>query len=160
MTPVHTFNESRKRFEPLEKKCQFCQMNESSNMEENYFVPLFKEQDRTNIVVYRSVKYSKLPIGIPRCADCMAIHNATSTKAGFIAFGICVGIFILSIAIWGLMGIFSFLPCIFVGFFGKEFIERKLVEEKGILTKLDGAKENETVQDLVIHGWSFTQPSA
>ena len=159
MNPVHSFNESRKRFEPLEKTCQFCQQNENKNMEHNYFVPLFKEQDRTNVIVYRSVKYSKIPIGIARCENCMEVHESMSNKAGLIAWGLAVMLIVLCIMIWGLMGIFSFLPGIFIGFFAKEQIENKLVRDQGILTKLEGAEENPTVQGLVIHGWSFAQPS-
>jgi hypothetical protein len=160
MKAVHTFNEAEKRFEPTEKICQFCGMKENEKMENNYFVPLFKEQDRTNIVVYRSVKYSKLPIGIPRCADCQEIHYSSSTTAVFISLLIGAGIFVMSVFTWGVLGVFAFVPAIFVGVFGKAFIEDKLVRNKGILTKLDGAKENETVQEFVIHGWSFNQPAA
>jgi hypothetical protein len=129
-------------------------------MEENYFVPLFKEQDRTNIVVYRSVKYSKIPIGIPRCERCREIHQSAANKSKLYAWTGAVAGFLLSISIWGVLGVFGIIPCLLFGIIGAHYIENKLVSDQGILTKMEGAKQDETVQDLVISGWSFNQPTA
>jgi len=90
----------------------------------------------------------------------MNIHESATSKAQLYAWGIALGTVVFCIAVWGLMGIFSIFAGIFIGFGGTHFIENKLVRDSGILTKLEGAKENENIQDLVIHGWSFTQPAA
>lgn len=157
---MYNFNTVKKRLEPTETKCQFCEMDSSTHMEDNYFVPLFKENDRTNIIVYRSVKYSKIPVGIPRCKTCQSIHQEAASKSALIAGSMAVVTVVLSFLIWGPFGFFSFFVAILIGFGGRYLIEKKLVRDKGIYTRLDGAKQNEAVQELIIGGWSFNQPSA
>lgn len=157
---MYNFNTARKRLEPTDTKCQYCEMEHSSHMEDNYFVPLFKEQDRTNIVVYRSVKYSKVPVGIPRCKSCQAIHEQARAKSAMWGWGAGAVIVILSFMIWGPLGFISIFAGLLMGFLGTHLIENRLVRDKGIFTKLDGAKRNDAVQELVIGGWSFSQPSA
>lgn len=157
---MHLFNETMKRLEPQHTKCMFCGTAHTQNMNDNYFVPLFKEQDRTNIVVYRSVKYQKIPVGLPRCLSCLSIHESCSNKAKLFAWGAAIAVVIASFAIWGIFGFFAIFAGIFIGFLGTKLIEDKLVRDAGILTKQDGAKEDQTVQELIINGWSFTQPSA
>lgn len=157
---MYTFNEAKKRLEPSNTKCQYCETENSSHMEDNYFVPLYKERDRTNIVVYRSVKYQKIPVGIPRCRSCKAIHEAAATKGMLFAWGMAIAIELICFKIDLLWGFIAIFPCLFIVFAGADYIQDKIVGEKGIHTKLGGAKENEAVQDLVINGWSFTMPSA
>jgi len=157
---MHTINERLMRLEPQETKCTYCGVEHSQNMDENYFIPLFKEQDRTNVIVYRSVKYKKIPVGVPRCQSCKNIHESSTSKAQLYAWGIALGVVVFSFAVWGIFGIFAIFVGIFIGFGGTHFFENKFVRDSGILTKLEGAKENDTIQDLVIHGWSFTQPAA
>lgn len=157
---MYIVNKERKRLEPTETKCQYCEADHSSSMEDNYFVPLFRENDRTNIVVYRSVKYSKIPVGIPRCKNCLAIHEQAASKAALIAWCIAGGIVLLSFIIWGFGGIFALFIGIFGGVLGTDFIQDKLVRDKGIFTKKDGAEYNEAVQQLIMDGWSFKQPTA
>jgi hypothetical protein len=157
---MYNFNKEKKRLEPSETKCQYCEIESSTNMEDNYFVPLFKENDRTNIIVYRSVKYSKIPVGIPRCKSCQSIHVYASGRSALLGWGLAAVVVILSFMIWGIFGIFAIFAGIFIGFGGSHFIQNKLVRDKGIYTKLDGAKQNEAVQELVISGWSFNMPSA
>ncbi|OQP44732.1 hypothetical protein A4H97_10235 [Niastella yeongjuensis] len=137
-------------------------------MEDNYFIPLFKENDRTNVLVYRSVKYSKIPVGIPRCRSCKEIHDAAHRKAAFIAWGTALAIVAVSFLIGsagGVGGIFIGLMIgLFAGFMtGTIMVDKlqvKIVNRYGILSKLTGAHHNDAVQDLVINGWSFSQPTA
>jgi len=157
---MYIFNQEKKRLEPTETKCQYCGVEHSIHMEHNHFIPLYKEADRTNIIVYRSVKFKKIPVGIPRCKSCLLIHLRAETKAARIAWGVAVSIVVLTFVIWGLWGIFSIFAGIFIGFGGADFLQDKLVRDKGIYTKLEGAKQNEAVQDLIISGWSFSQPTA
>jgi hypothetical protein len=157
---MYIFNKERKRLEPTETKCQYCETGSSTSMEDNYFIPLFKENDRTNVIVYRSVKYNKLPVGVPRCSDCKTIHVLAAGRAAQISWGVAIAVVILIFAIWGIFGIFGIFAGIIIGFAGTMLLQNKLVKDKGIYTKLDGAKQNEAVQDLVINGWSLKQPSA
>ena len=157
---MYIFNKERKRLEPTVTKCQYCESGNSASMEDNYFIPLFKENDRTNVIVYRSVKYSKIPVGIPRCNDCKTIHVLAAGRAAQISWGIAIAVVISIFAIWGIFGIFGIFGGILIGFGGTALLQDKMVKDKGIYTKLDGAKQNEAVQDLVINGWSFKQPTA
>jgi len=157
---MHAFNDEKKRLEPTETKCQYCEIAESTDMDDNYFIPLFKEADRTNIVVYRSVKYNKIPVGIPRCKSCQAIHQTATNKSVILGSSFAFLIIILSFLIWDEYGFLGLLAGILIGFGATKFIENKLVRDKGIFTKEDGAKENEAVQDLILNGWSFTMPTA
>jgi hypothetical protein len=157
----HYLNESLKRLEPHDKACEYCGQGNSENMNENFFVPVFKEEDRTNIVVYRSVKFKKILIGIPRCPGCLEIHNTSASRAKLFSWIGAVIIFILCLMTVSAYIIFAGIFLLFlVGFLGSHLLEKQFVRNRGILPKMDGAKENETVQEFIIHGWSFTQPSA
>ena|SRR5688572_1637809 len=157
---MYTINKEKKRIEPTDTKCQYCEVENSTSMEDNYFVPLFRENDRTNIIVYRSVKYSKIPVGVPRCKSCLAIHQKAAGKSQLTAWGIAFGVVVLSIMIWGAAGIISIVLGLVIGFLGTYLIQNKMVRDRGIFTKMDGAKRNPAVQELVIDGWSFNQPTA
>ena len=158
---MHVLNEKLKRLEPVEKACIFCNVNTMANMEDCYFVPLFKEKDRTNIIVYRSVKYSKILIGIPRCSTCAAIHESAKKKATMYAILSAAGIFVFSLLFqnaW--VGIVGFMAGMFSLVALPNYFQRKIVFKKDIVDMQRGAEINDTVQDFVIGGWSFTQPSA
>ena len=157
---MHIVNDQLKRLEPQDTKCVFCGNEHSRNMNDNVFIPVFKEKDRTNVIVYRSVKYQKIPIGLPRCQSCRQIHESCGQKAKLYAWITAVLVVLASFSIWGIFGFFSIFAGIFIGFGGAHFLENKFVRDKGILTKMEGAKENETVQDFIINGWSFNQPAA
>ena len=158
---MHVLNEKLKRLEPVEKKCIFCSYNNMVSMDDCYFVPLFKENDRTNIIVYRSVKYSKILIGISRCSTCAAIHEAAKTKATIYAVLAGAGVFGFSLLFQNFpVGFGGFLSGIIILVGSQEYFARKLVFKKDILDLKRGAEINDTVQDFVINGWSFTQPSA
>jgi hypothetical protein len=157
---MYTLNKEKKRLEPSETKCQYCEMEHSSNMEENYFVPLFKENDRTNIIVYRSVKYSKIPVGVPRCRTCLDIHQQAASKAGWQAWGIGAGVIILSWSIGSAPAVIGTILGVLIGFFGTGYLANKIVRNKGIFNKKEGAERNPAVQELILDGWTFTQPTA
>lgn len=157
---MYTFNHARKRLEPTNSKCEYCETGHSSFMEDNYFVPLYKEQDRTNIIVYRSVKYQKIPVGIPRCKSCKGIHEKSARKGSAFAVLLAIAIEIILFKIGPLWGVIGLFPSLIILFAGAEYIQDKFVENKGITTKMNGAKHNGAVQDLVISGWSFKKPSA
>jgi len=162
MIPSHNFNERLKRFEPIDKKCSYCDdKSENTSAQSAYYQALFKEQDRTNIVVYRSVKFQKLQIGIPRCAECMKIHENCKSISVLCGFGLAFLSIALGALLFGLVGGFiGLLIGIFAGVFGQEKIEDHFVVTKGIFTRRDAAEANSVVQTFVLSGWSFTQPTA
>lgn len=158
---MYIFNEEKKRLEPTETKCQYCEVEHSTNMEHNHFISLYKENDRTNIIVYRSVSYKELPVGIPRCKSCFHIHSDAETRAARIAWGAALSIGVLSLLVWDTWGMFSLLGGVVIGFAADYFLRAKLVRDKGIYSKLEGAKQNEAVQRLIVSGgWSFSPPTA
>lgn len=157
---MYKLNEVKKRLEPIETLCQYCETEHSEDMEDNFFIPLFKEKDRTNIVVYRSVKFSKIPVGIPRCKTCKEVHERARTKALLYAWGFCIFFMIFVFAKWGPLGILAIIASIFIGFLGSHLLEKMFVSQKEIYTLREGAKKNEAVQELVLNGWSLNQPMA
>lgn len=160
----YNFDETYKRFEPHDHKCTYCGEAEMENMNDCYFVPLFVEGDRTNIVVYRSVKYSKILIGIPRCRSCKDIHYDAKSRSVIIALlFVAVSLALLFYNFMNLnafvfiLGIFG---VIFGGIYGSAKLAERYVANKGIYSLQDGAETNEVVRDLVISGWSFNMPTA
>lgn len=160
----YSFNEHYKRFEPHETKCTYCEQDHMKSMNDCYFVPLFVEADRTNIVVYRSVKFSKILIGIPRCSSCKTIHEKSTSKSQLIT-GIAV-VLAISLLVYNFMVLNAFVvvggifAMIFGGIYGSKKMTESFVVQHDIYTLEDGAERNEVVRDLIIAGWSFTQPSA
>jgi len=159
MQVKHVINQHFKRLEPVDTLCHYCDTEHSQRMDDNYFMPIYKESDRTDILVYRSVKFKKIDIGIPRCANCKKIHESAAEKAQLFIPLSAVALVVLSFIIWHEWAIIAFLPAIIIGFLGTPMAENKIVRKKGIFTKRDGAERNETVQELVIQGWTLTKPS-
>lgn len=157
---MYVFNQSRKRLEPTDTKCQYCETGHSSHMEDNYFISLYKEQDRTNIIVYRSVKYQKIPVGISRCKSCRDIHDSSTTKAALVSVGLAIALEVIGFKIDLLWGFIALLPSFIIIFAGTDYFQKKFAEDKGISPKVDGAKQNEAVQQLLLSGWSLTMPTA
>jgi hypothetical protein len=159
----HVFNENKKRFEPTDTSCRFCSTGKMISMNHGLFVPLFKENDRTNIIVYRSVKFMKLEVGFARCASCFEKHDSAKTKS--IVFSILIGLVIfgviyvcLDIAIFGaFIGLFAGLV---IAFLMPNAIFEWILKNDGLSTHEDVIVKDEVVQDFVISGWSRTAPSA
>jgi hypothetical protein len=161
MPDKHVFNERLKRLEPVDKKCYYCAEEECEQVNDCYFVPLFKEQDRTNIVVYRSVKYSKVLVGIPRCKKCLALHQSLQRKATYYSIGIGLAISLLGFLMFESFGqILSVIIGIIVGAVSYKPLANSFIDRAGILNQEEGAHTSETVQAFVNGGWTFTQPAA
>ncbi|MFB9077820.1 hypothetical protein ACFFLS_00090 [Flavobacterium procerum] len=164
MIENYSFNEPYKRFEPHETKCTYCGEAHMKTMQDCYFIPLFVTNDRTNIIVYSSVSYSKILIGIPRCSSCRNIHETSSSKAIWIGVGVAIaGIAFLVYNFMSLppmVTIIGFFAVIFGAVFGSQKLTETFVANHDIYTKRDGAETNEVVRDLVLAGWSFKQPTA
>lgn len=161
MLENYVLNGELKRLEPLEKKCQFCSERDSMGMDDNYFLTLYAESDRTNLLVYRSVKFKKILIGIPRCAQCRLIHAEARFRSQYWCWGISIVVFLLSIYFFEApFSVLGSIPALIFGLIGTFYVGNEMIRNKGIPTELEGSKENETVQDLLIQGWSLHQPVA
>ena len=160
----YTFDEAYKRFEPHDHRCAYCRQAEMENINDCYFVPLTVEDDKTNIVVYKSVEYSKILIGIPRCRSCKDIHYVAKNKA--ISISMTSVIVLLSLLLYNFMNLNTFvfmvgiLTAIFGGIYGAAKLAEWYVANKGIYTVQYGAETNEVVRDLVISGWTFSNSIA
>jgi hypothetical protein len=157
----YIFNEQQKRLDPLEKKCAFCNKAQVENVADCYFAPVFMTKDRTYLVVYSSVKYAKILIGIPRCRSCKKIHENAKVKATILS--IIAGI---AIAVLGVMSMS--VPLVLVGFFGGVFTavfgsmygKHWFATQKGIKALNEAAQENELIKKFLSSGWSLKQPEA
>jgi hypothetical protein len=161
---THILNEQLKRIEPTSKKCTYCDNGRVDTIDDCHFIPLFKVNDRTNIIVYSSVKFSKVTIGVPRCANCKAIHESAKSKALLISLVACFAI--LAFMAYNFMNfhpivsvLFTFLG-ISVGFGGYVYLQNVFTRKKGIHTLKEGAKSDPLVEQFLMNGWSFTQPTA
>lgn len=166
---THVFNEQTKRFDPIDIRCACCGKSLSQGENDNFYIPLFKENDRTNLIVYRNVKYSRIDIGVTRCADCKKIQRQVmvlSIILGILA-GIATAFVLFLIAMLIDMSVLSVI-IIFVGLIlgvaigiltGKH-TNRKMCLKHGILSKEDASMKYDIVNALLNDGWTFERPSA
>ena len=81
--------------------CMCCGKEILHNEYANYHIPIYQEEDRTNLIVYKSVKYKRIGIVVTRCAKCEKIQK----KAELISLYYSLGIGLSIVAI-GLLLIF------------------------------------------------------
>jgi hypothetical protein len=161
---THVLNEGLKRIEPTSKKCTYCFEGRVDSIDDCYFIPLFKVNDRTNVIVYSSVKFSKIVIGIPRCSSCRAIHETAKKKA--LVVSLVASLLILAFTIYNflefhaIVSVILFFLAAMVGFGGYVYMQNYFTRKKDIHTLKGGAKTDPLVHDFLMNGWSFTQPSA
>lgn len=161
MISNYNYNERLKRFEPQEKKCDYCFETEAENIENYYYFYLYLEKDRSNYVLYRNVKFNEISIGISRCNNCNKIHEKAKEESNLLSY--CIIALVLIIVLWKfgflvfiLAGIFSFLIHLLLYNYLFDF----LLQRKLCYTPKEGAEINETVKDLIISGWTFKKPLA
>lgn len=159
MDDRYIFNEQLKRIEPKETLCIYCRKQHSQSMDSNFFTKLFQEKDRTELIVYRSVKFNSISIGIPRCTSCYTIHSNCKSKAWMYSIAIALLIVILSFYFFGPMGILSVFIAFVLLFMLQSVIADVLVKKYGILIERDGPKKDILVRELVLSGWSLSPPS-
>lgn len=135
---AHVINKARRRIEPTTKVCTYCNETKVDNVNDCYYVPIFRENDRTNLVVYRNVKFSKILIGIPRCADCKNIHEKAKNKA-LIVSAICAFL-IIAFTIYHFMDVHPIISVVLlfiaggVGFGGYEYLQNRYAYKADIQT--------------------------
>ena len=170
---THVFNEQKKRLDPIDNTCMCCGKNFSIGEKSNFYIPIFKEKDRTNVIVYRNVKFQRLNIGVSRCPACKEKHKRIQPLSilvgllvGLGAAGLSLGLGWLLAEFFNLMFIFIVFVALGVGlgiFLGFSFYYRQLNKmsiKSGILSERDAASQYELVQSLLNDGWTFDQPIA
>lgn len=159
----HILNEKMKRFDPVEKTCSYCNQDDQSvTTASAYYVPLYKEQDRTNIIVYSSVKYQMVTVGVPRCSGCLKIHSSERRNGYLYAFLLFVIIVASAVLLFDAIGIIiAVVGGALIAGFAADKLGPYLASRRGIATPQGGAETNSLVQNLVLlQGWSFEQPKA
>lgn len=165
---THAFNEE-KRFEPIDKTCAFCGQRKSEDPNDDFYIPIFKENDRLNVIVYRRVSYSKIDIGLPRCPHCKEIHQKQKKRTWL--YAIVVGFFALVVSFLftqNLFEEFTILMAILIGFIAtmvtymiaRVVLEKSMAKQENILPKEAAAMQYEIVKYFIANGWTFTQPTA
>lgn len=168
----HVYNERTKRLEPIGNQCVYCGRKKVADDSTNYYTKMYCEQSRTNVVVYRNVKYSMLQIGATRCPHCKAIHSKVKMQSILL----CLLILLLG---WTIIGgitamLFPFITiiAIFLGTVGGLFflfyllcrvysrIEQSLLERRMIISPRDGLMMYPIVEQLFREGFTFEQPTA
>jgi len=164
MIENYTFNEYDKSFEPKETTCAFCEESQIKNQKHTHFVALYVTNDRTNLIVYRSVKYSRLLIGIPRCGSCREIHEKSVFKSRLVTWiivPIALVLLFYNLVILGtFLTIAGFCSIIVGGFYGSHKLTQFFVSKENIWNLHDGVENDRFIQNLILDGWSLNQPSA
>jgi hypothetical protein len=127
-------------------------------MEDNYFVPMFKELDRTELIVYRSVKYNKIEVGVPRCRNCKNIHVTSKWYGRIVSWLAAIISVVLGIMFLGYYVVFMIIISPLIGFLGGLGLEYLFVIQKGIRSETEGAKKESAVHELSLSGWSLKPP--
>lgn len=164
---THTFNQFEKRFEPKIKKCSYCKTGgQNSKMEDNCFYSLYNIKDRTNLVVFRNVKFNEVKIGIPRCEGCRKVHSNIKTAVYIILFlGIPFGLFLVVYVSFkfslGIIGMIILMALIFgTVYLSMVGIEKIILNNSNIKSEKDGALMEPLVKSFVRSGWSTDRPQA
>lgn len=160
MIPSYTFNEQLRRFEPHERKCCYCMPGHAQDPASAYYAPIYKVQRKTTIVVYRSVQYNKVLLGIPRCVSCHKIHHTKRILTVLYILIALVGFTTFGYYLAGIGGGFAaFAITALASAAGFPILESRLIERKGILTLRDGAYNNLILKNFLSTGWSLTPPA-
>ncbi len=163
----HTFNESRKRFEPHNKKCSFCRTGgRNTNMEDNCFYSVYNIQDRTNLLVYRNVKFNEIKIGVPRCTSCRSVHSNAKMASHISVFVGVLLIFIIPIYFTvkfslGTIGLILLMASTFgLVYLGMKALEKGILDANEVKSEKEGALREPLVREFLRNGWSDTRPTA
>jgi len=150
-----------------------CGEGFSRGVEDNYYIPLFKESDRTNLLVYRNVKYSQINVGVTRCAKCKELQKTAKTKSVFYGIGVGIGVAAFSIAvgfaldmfldliiIGSILALIGVIAGVFIGLSKANDYEEKILNSNKVLTRENAARRYPIVEALLSDGWTFIVPTA
>lgn len=168
----HVFNERLKVLQPVDKTCMCCGKNLSTG-KDDYYQLFYKEDGRTNIVVFRSVSYREIGIGVSHCHECKMIQKKAKTQSIFRGYGMGLGIILVTSLIGCLLmrtnlyeavGIILILVGILAGWIvGRMLYKRsksKICKQHGILPVEEAMMNYELVGKLLDEGWTTKMPVA
>ncbi len=164
MLEKYVFNETLKRLEPISAECSFCKNGIMDSMSDCYFTTIYKEHNRTNIIVYRSVEFREIEIGIPRCNTCAKAYqkaNDMSSGSGFL-LGIAIfitGYFLVDnlLTFILLVGGIAFI----IGTTTSYFIKKYYIDKAQILSEKKAIRKDHTINTFVyLNGWTNHRPTA
>jgi transcription elongation factor Elf1 len=159
MNERHRANEQLKRLEPTDPSCIFCGKASSTSMEDNHFQTIFSVTGSTDVIIFSSIKYKKVDVGVARCKNCTAVHEKMFQKGAYICMALSVPFIVAGAVIDGLFGgLVGLVVAAFILSRCFPFLERYLIHQKGVLTKKEGAKKEPTIKALLQSGWSFKEP--
>lgn len=165
---THFFNETTKRLEPVGEVCVFCGKRHAEYIT---YESLYKEKSRTNLVVYRNVKFSKIDIGASTCSNCLKVHKKIHRQSLLYSSLIIIMtlslIALISYLLFPLITIFAIvigvlLLGVTIALMTKVYhrIEEHLIKPYNVLTKREGLQVYPIVVELLNDGFTFEQPFA
>jgi hypothetical protein len=153
------FNQERARFEPYEQTCFYCKIRNSKGNETNYFQGLYLEKKRLNLLVYRSVKYNKISIGICRCSQCKSIHDSHNKKGGITYLILGVFAFLIAKFMFEIPTVISIISGAGITYLAHQFFKKKFIGSPQIMTDEYGASQHEFVKEFLNQGWVLDKPT-
>jgi hypothetical protein len=164
---THILSESKKVFDPLATNCAFCKTGtHSKSKQDNYLAPVYRTQNRTNLVVYRNVKFNEIKIGIPRCKSCKSAHSVVKTASHLSVFIGVILFFVITMSLSMMFdaGIFGMIISMAVAF-GLIYlmvtgIEKAILSYYNVITEKEGALKEPLVREFLRNGWSIDRPKA
>jgi hypothetical protein len=160
MVEKFIFNERLKRLEPKEIKCFFCREQNMDNINDCLFVPIYRPINKLNIIIYRSVKFNKLPVGVPRCKSCLEIHETSKKKAKIYSWSIALAICLFFCLFQPFGFVIGLMSIGFTVLILNDYIPGKLIQKKDIFTIKDAGELDESIQELIAAGWLLEAPRA
>ena len=163
----HIFNERRKRFEPKDRKCAFCKTGTNNGqMEDNCFFSVYNEKGRTNLVVFRNVKFNEVKIGVPRCEACSKTHSLVKGTSCLAIIVAVLSVFVVPIYLsvtfdLGTVPMIILMAITFgLAVLAVMGLEKFILNLKDVKSEKDGALTNDLVRAFVRNGWSVDRPNA
>lgn len=165
---THVYNEQKKCFDPIDNRCMCCGKGFSHGENDNFYIRLYKPKDWKNTLLYRSVEYHWINIGVARCANCKRIQKKAILYSLLYALGIGLGIAIIGVVMVFALDmrtlgmaviVLGIIASILLGLSKSVDREAEYLEKKGVLSKEHAVQEYEEVAKLVREGWSFEEPS-
>ncbi len=157
----HILNETTGRLESTSTECSFCRGGDASQKSMHYYKALFREQKRTNVIVYRNVKFAKIAVGIPRCKKCKEVHESANSFTMIMILASTVIFFVIGFVIFPLLGfVTGFLGFLFPFAFREKIEDLRAEQAIHTLTKTEGVKKDPLITDMRLNGWTLNQPMA
>ncbi|MBQ7819475.1 MAG: hypothetical protein IJ341_07245 [Bacteroidales bacterium] len=168
MKETHIFNETTKRLDPVGDVCVFCGKRRSEHIT---YETLYKEISKTNIIVYRNVKFSKIDIGASICSNCKKIHKKIHIQSLlFLSLIIIITLSLIAlisyllfplITFWVfIIGLVLLVVTILLSKYVYHHIEEHLIKPYNVLTKREGLQSYPIVEELLNNGYTFERPEA